>query len=325
MRKNKTILIFKVASSKIIGSGHIYRCLKIAENINSKKIYFLTNNFRGNFNFLIKRFKINILSNNENNFDMKKDLNKTIEFLNSFKEKKILVMDNYFHDKNYQKKVSNYVSKLVIIDDCLKKNFCDVYINENFFLKKPNKKIFLNDKCKKYIGPNYSLISYKRPKKIYQKKINLFLFFGGSDLKKLSLKIINFLQEDKKLFFRLVLNDLKLKKKLKKLKIGNLKIYKQNRNFYNILRYCNFAIISGGSTIWDILYNKIPVITIPTAKNQIENLINLKKKNKIFLLNKIRNKKNFKKFFYDSLSNKKVSNLNFSCNGIKKIVKAIDL
>ena len=80
----------------------------------------------------------------------------------------------------------------------------------------------------------------------------------------------------------MVLNDLKLKKKFEKLKISNLKIYKQSKDFYNILRYCNFAIISGGSTIWDILYNKIPVITIPTAKNQIRNLINLKKKIKFF-------------------------------------------
>ena len=149
------------------------------------------------------------------------------------------------------------------------------------------------------------------------------MFFGGYDLNNLSFKILKYLKEDRKLYFRLVLNDLKLKKK-KKLNIKNLKIYKQDVNFYNILRYCNFAIISGGSTVWDILYNGIPLITVPTAKNQIRNLKELSKKNKIFLLYKIKNKKNFNNFFYKSLANKKISKLDIGCIGIKKIVKAIE-
>ena len=323
IKKNK-VLIFKVTSSKQIGSGHIYRCLKIAKRIKIKKIYFFTNNFKGNFNFLIKSYKIFILKNNENKFNNNIDANETITYLKSIKEKKIFILDNYFHNLNYQKKISKYVNKLIIIDDYLKKNFCDMYINENFYSKKISTNLFLKKNCKKFIGPNYSFIVSKRLKKIRKKKINLFLFFGGYDLNNLSFKILKYLKEDRKLYFRLVLNDLKLKKKIKQLNIKNLKIYKQDVNFYNILRYCNFAVISGGSTVWDILYNGIPVITIPTAKNQIRNLKELSKKNKIFLLYKIKNKKNFNNFFYKSLANKKISKLDIGCIGIKKIVKAIE-
>ena len=135
IKKNK-VLIFKVTSSKQIGSGHIYRCLKIAKRIKIKKIYFFTNNFKGNFNFLIKSYKIFILKNNENKFNNSIDANETITYLKSIKEKKIFILDNYFHNLNYQKKISKYVDKLIIIDDYLKKNFCDMYINENFYSKK---------------------------------------------------------------------------------------------------------------------------------------------------------------------------------------------
>ena len=323
IKKNK-VLIFKVASSKLIGSGHIFRCLKIAERVKIKKIYFFTNDFKGNFNFQIKRFKIFILNNNENNFNNNLDINETISYLKSIEEEKIFVLDNYFHNLNFQKKISKYVDKLIIIDDYLKKNFCDLYINENFYSKKINTNLFLKKNCKKYIGPDYSFIVGKKRKKIKQKKINLFLFFGGFDTNELSFKILKYLKEDKKIYFRLILNDLKLKKKIKQLNIKNLKIYKQDINFYNILRYCNFAIISGGSTVWDILYNNIPLIAIPTAKNQIRNLRELNNKNKIFLLYKIKNKKNFNNFFYKSLLNKKISKLDIGCISIKKIVKAIE-
>ena len=39
---------------------------------------------------------------------------------------------NYFNNEKLSKKETKYLNKLVIIDDNLKKNFCDIYINENF-------------------------------------------------------------------------------------------------------------------------------------------------------------------------------------------------
>ena len=326
MKKNNELIIFKVSSSKKIGSGHIYRCRKIAKEIKNKKISFLTNNFNGNFNHLIKNYKHKILNNRENSFDIKKDLNETIDYLSTIIKKKIIIIDSYFYDLKYQKKISKYVDKLVIIDDYLKKNYCDLYINENYFINKPNEKKFLKKNCKKLIGPKYSLIEKKQYKKTIQKKNNLFLFFGGSDYKGYSFKIVDFLKEDKNLFFRLFLNNKKIKDKILKMNVKNIKIYKQKPNFYKILNYCSFAIVAGGSIVWDILYNKIPLIAIPTAQNQIRNLKDLNKKNKIILLNKIQNKKQFKKFFYSSyFSKNKISKFNMTCLGLKNIVKEITL
>ena len=76
MRK---IFIFKVSSSNKIGSGHIYRSIKIAKKLSTKKSLFITNNFKGNFNSLLKRYKVKILKNSEKKFNIKKDLNETIQ------------------------------------------------------------------------------------------------------------------------------------------------------------------------------------------------------------------------------------------------------
>ena len=320
MRK---IFIFKVSSSNKIGSGHIYRSIKIAKKLSTKKSLFITNNFKGNFNSLLKRYKVKILKNSEKKFNIKKDLNETIQEVKKYHIKKILIIDNYLNNLNWQKSISKYVDKIVIINDYLSKNFCDLYINENFFLNKKINNIFFKKKCKKLIGLKYCLISNRKLKKIKPIKPNIFLFFGGSDEKNLTIKILKKLRYNKNCYFHIVVNNIVLINKIKKLNLINIKIYPQKNNFYTILRKCNYALISGGSTIWDIIYNQIPLIAIPTAKNQIRNLNNLKKKKIIFLYKK-KIDKNFVKYFNIFVSDSiRPSNL-IDGLGLKRVVKEIN-
>ena len=87
-----------------------------------------------------------------------------------------------------------------------------MYINENFYSKKIDTNFFLKKNCKKFIGTNYSFIVGKRQKKIRKRKSIYFCFSVVFDLNNLSFKILKYLKDDKKLYFRLILNDLKLKK-----------------------------------------------------------------------------------------------------------------
>jgi spore coat polysaccharide biosynthesis predicted glycosyltransferase SpsG len=198
-----------------------------------------------------------------------------------------------------------------------------LYINENFFLNKKINNIFFKKKCKKLIGLKYCLISNRKLKKIKPIKPNIFLFFGGSDEKNLTIKILKKLRYNKNCYFHIVVNNIVLINKIKKLNLINIKIYPQKNNFYRILRKCNYALISGGSTIWDIIYNQIPLIAIPTAKNQIRNLNNLKKKKIIFLYKK-KIDKNFVKYFNIFVSDSiRPSNL-IDGLGLKRVVKEIN-
>ena len=68
------------------------------------------------------------------------DYRQTKLLLQKIKGKKILFLDHYKLNVLWQKNISTSVNKLIVIQDEIKKNYCDYYINENFFIKKPDTK-----------------------------------------------------------------------------------------------------------------------------------------------------------------------------------------
>ena len=118
----KQVAFFRVDSSYNLGSGHIFRCLNIAEKLKTNyKIKFITNNFKGNYNFLLRDFDIELLENDEYDFDQLKDLDQTVNIIKKFQSKKIIVIDNYFLNFYWQKKIRKFVHKSVLIQDTIKK------------------------------------------------------------------------------------------------------------------------------------------------------------------------------------------------------------
>ena len=312
----KTNIIFKVTSSSIIGSGHIMRVLKICRKLENKNILFITNNFKGNFNYFLSKYDFKILKNSEKNFDSKKDFIDTKNILCNLNGKKILIVDNYFNTLLWQKKIYKLVDKLVVINDYFVNNYCDLFINENFKKKLFKKNIYKMKNCLKLIGPKYYFIEKNR--KIKKKKNHIFLFFGGNDIKNIGIKVIKCLSKDKNLFFHLISNDLKVPK----LKNDNFKVYKQNDNFYDILGICEFAIVSGGSTLWDVIYHKIPSISILTAKNQVDNLKELEKK-KLTNWYKKRIDHEFLMYFYKYFKKKVEIPNHIDSGGLQRVLKEL--
>jgi Spore coat polysaccharide biosynthesis protein, predicted glycosyltransferase len=210
----------------------------------------------------------------------------------------------------------------VIINDFFNNNFCDIYINENFKDRNFNKKIFKNKSCIKLIGSKYCLIGYKKIKK-FKTKNNIFLFFGGSDKKNFTFQILNQLKNYKNLNFNIISNDKNLVKKLKRIGIAKYIIYPQNKNFFKVLARCDFAISSAGSTLWDIIYNNIPSISIAVADNQIPNLKELNKR-KFTNWYKKKIDKRFKTYFDKHFLKKiRVPGL-IDGMGVKRVIKVLN-
>ncbi len=126
-------IAFRVDSSSKIGVGHLRRCLKLAEDLKHRcrKIIFITKNLNGNFNNLIKKkkFKFVLIKNIISKKRLETDLKDTKDVCKKF-EIDTLILDHYFLGLDWEKSISKYVNKLVIIDDfSKKKHYCDLIIN----------------------------------------------------------------------------------------------------------------------------------------------------------------------------------------------------
>ena len=139
--------IFRVDASKTIGSGHVQRCISVAEqlSINGYECVFIPRSFEGNLNLLIAdhgfplwpikddRLEFSVVNNDFHSDQFEKqDAKYFLETLRKLKPKRnnILVLDHYFLNEAWISLVSHDLNKIVRFDDFTKvTNFCDLIIN----------------------------------------------------------------------------------------------------------------------------------------------------------------------------------------------------
>ncbi len=262
---NKKI-IFRCDGGNIneIGTGHVYRCLAIAnfflkKKINKKNILFITKN-KNCFKIgsdLIKNEGYKSYSPNKNN---KLDKKVEIDTLNNF-ESELLIIDRLDNLKKNEILSLRKKHKKIILIDSSSKYIKLADLNLNPLIK--------NNYSDKNFGIKYLILPQENNlnKKIKENKI--FLFFGGYDKKKIFSKIVKSLNKF----------NFNLKICIEKKHIKNLKKYKNlsfnlinKKNFLSNLRSSKFAIISGGLILFLCLKYSIPSISIPQYRHQKKNI-----------------------------------------------------
>ena len=283
---------FYFKTNSIIGGGHFWRCFNFAKNLKkkNKKFFFISSKLNSKYIKFLKKEKFIYIQNN--------DL-KNLDKLKSIVEKnKINILVNDFYDLKYEneKKISSFVKKLVIIDDYInKKHFCDILINNNFLdknsiniIKKKNPKTIL------LLGPRYFIMN-DTLEKIKLNKLNIiskiFIFFGSSDSSNLTLRIVKWLKDYKKLKFNVVVGNMnKNHKKILKFAKGksNIKLFYnlKNSEMIHLMKKNNLSIGAGGVNLIERLFLGLPSIVITNADNQEMATRNLANKKIIYFLGK---------------------------------------
>ena len=226
----------------------------------------------------------------------------------------------------------------MVIDDLYRKHNCDIFLNQNLSANLSIKRLLPNH-CNVLIGPKYCLFNNnyttKKPNKKSSYIKNVLVFMGGSDTANLTTKILKTLSLKRFLHLKLNLvvgvNNTKylLIKKLAKLR-PKTKIYFNLPNLISSIRKSDIVISSGGTTIWEFIFFKIPNLVINQANNQKYNSKYLDRLGAIKLFKeKNVNPFTLKKFFENSLLKKKfkisskISRL-FDGQGIYRVKKIIN-
>jgi UDP-2,4-diacetamido-2,4,6-trideoxy-beta-L-altropyranose hydrolase len=303
----------RVDSSNIIGAGHIYRCLIIAEQLKKQNIepVFICHKFKSDLINLVKskKFRVRTINNNflsgdkkrlKNHFSLwrkkiqQRDFDNTLRVSKKLNLRKIIV-DHYSLGIHWQKQISAHM-KLIVIDDLINKyNYCDMYINYN--KEKYLKFLNLKKNCRILLGIKNLICD-----KIYiQKKINnnknnnknnIFLFMGFADKKNFLNKFLKYLCN--KRFYSYTIYAFSQKKKIldKYKKFKNIIFIKKPiKNLKKIYQNSNIIFSSAGTSMYEQILCKSNSIFFPQNSHQ-EKICSYLKKKKLIIYEKNINKVN---------------------------------
>lgn len=264
----KKIALFRTEAALEIGTGHVMRCMVLAES--------LTN----------IGWKCSFISS-QTSYDLIPNLNQFAriepeKFWNSTIKHELLIFDHYGLDESYENHFRKYAEKILVIDDLAnRKHNCDFLLDQNLGTEIEDYKNLVNSDCKILAGTNYCLL---RPefsqlrqaalKKRSQTKIikKILVNFGGSDINNHS---ENALREIEKSDFcgevEVVLgfNAMHLEKiqNFAKNSKNKITIHKQ-ADMARLIFEADAAIAAGGTSAWERCCLGLPTYIVKIADNQ---------------------------------------------------------
>ena len=287
MSNNQKNILFKIESNKEIGTGHLMRCLTLANALrdSGNSVYFLLNDTDRSSINLIKKMRFNIIflkNQKRNNISILEDAfltKKNIEKNNL--ESSYLVIDNYKIDKKWEVILRKTVKKIILIDDMANREHdCDVLIDQNYFIKNMANRYskLVPKKCKLFLGPKFAIIRpeflvLKKKVKIRNSLKKILISFGGTDPTNETMKILKIIKKSKFNNIKFIIISGRLnahKTEIKNIckKFKNIVFYSHTKKIADIMLDVDLSFGGGGTTTWERCFVELPTIATILTKNQ---------------------------------------------------------
>lgn len=290
-------IIFRVDSSTQIGSGHLMRCLTLAERKRKQyqaDIIFVMRDLEGNLIDLVvqKGFKSIILpkSNVDYNLDgyeewltvpQNVDAEEVKNILQDIGQVDLLIVDSYAIDINWETIVRPFVKQIMVIDDLAnRKHDCDILLDQNFYLDKESRyNGLVPNYCRLFLGPEYALLreEFYEVKKNLRKRDgaikNILVFFGGSDITNETMKALKaiVMLERADITVNVIVGQSNQHKDMIASFCDNydyMNYYCQVDNIAEFMNEADLSIGAGGTTTWERCFMELPSIVVSIADNQ---------------------------------------------------------
>lgn len=282
----------RVDGSKNIGMGHIMRCISLARSFKDagSNVFFISKYQQGIFAIEENGFNVKKLSHDEqkeqeskeefyygNSLELEEESEEIIRLIEICKLD-VLIIDSYNVTEKYFLKIKPYVKILVYIDDVNAFPYpVDVVINGNITGKYLDYKSYFKNQ-KFLLGPSYNLIrdEFKNiSKRAVSKEVKkIMITTGGSDPFRTMELLIDIIRSDNSLdgieihgIIGVGFNN-KEELKEKQRQYKNIVLHENVVKMSEIMLYCDIALSSCGSTLYELCACGTPVLGFVLADNQ---------------------------------------------------------
>jgi len=286
MKLSQKYLIIRADADSFMGTGHIMRCIALAQEWQNQggKVIFLSNCKNENLKQRIDNECFQFIPIDKSHPDSC-DLRQTRKALEELGKNNLLsepwiVIDGYHFTPEYHKSLKDDGYKLLVIDDMahLQHYYADVLLNQNIHAS--SLKYSCDKDVVKLFGCKYVLLRKEylehklHKQKITNKARRILVTMGGSDPYNVTLIIIKALNKlnESDLEVKIVvgpanLNIISLEKELYP-SCFSYEIVSNVNNMTELMAWADLAVSSGGSTCWEMAFMGLPFITIVLADNQ---------------------------------------------------------
>ena len=264
-------------ANKEIGSGHVMRCLSIAEALREcgEEVCFIVADEAAGVLLSQKGQCFQVLHTTYN--QMEAELPILLELLER-EAPKLLLLDSYFVTEAYLQKLREYV-KVAYLDDIPRFAYpVDMLINYNIYGDAlPYRETAAVEGQKLLLGPSYAPLRRQFREVIYEvgsKAEHILITTGGSDKYNLAGQILGAVlscEETADLHYHVVsgafnphLPDLQVLAEEHK----NVHLYSNVADMAGLMRQCDIAITAGGSTTYELCAIGVPFICFSFVDNQ---------------------------------------------------------
>ena len=293
-------VVFRVDASAEIGSGHLMRCLALAERLRKEKnvnISFISRDLQGNLSHIIqqKSFMVCHLPFAEADdtkagyarwlaVSQEIDAKETSECILHMRMKPDwLIVDHYAIDATWERKVRPFVKRIFVIDDLADRvHECDALLDQS-----PDPKLenyyerLVPSGCKRFFGPPYALFREEffqaQQSKMYKCGTHIpkvaLVTFGGSDSTNETEKVLFALAaiDQADILIHVVVGASNPRREIiRKLsrKDSRVRYHCQIDYMAKLLQEVDFVIGAPGTSLWEWCFLRIPSLVIAVADNQ---------------------------------------------------------
>jgi UDP-2,4-diacetamido-2,4,6-trideoxy-beta-L-altropyranose hydrolase len=313
-------VFFRVDASLKMGTGHVMRCLTLAQVLkeNSANVEFICRKHEGN---LID--KIHSSGFNVHELEMleeievgnklahshwlgatqKQDADDCIGILKAEKSD-WLIVDHYALDEQWQKRLKPYYEKLIVIDDLAdRKHWCNILLDQTFGRQQEDYSALTPEGCELLLGSQYALLrpefskwrAYSLERRSKPKFKQLLINMGGVDVHNVTENILEELKTcnlPNDINIIVVMGGLTPHLESVKSKVNALPYKTEVKvdvdNMAEIMANSDIAIGAAGSTTWERCCLGLPTIQVVIAENQNTIAESLARNNAIKLLQDIK-------------------------------------